>query len=227
MKTEKKIKNIFSSIANRYDRANSVLTFGMDSLWRKKVVVLSQVSKKSSVLDCATGTGRLAFEFLNHLGEQGRVVGIDFCEEMLKQIKKQDSRMTFQKADILNLPFSNRTFDVTSIAYGLRNLSDQEKGIKEMARVTRKFVMILETGVPTNVFLRPLIRLYTSLIVPLLGGLVTGNFSAYRYLNRSSKNFPSGQKMISLLKQTNCFKSVECFPLLGGASFIYKAQVHS
>ena len=227
MQTETKVKNIFSSIAHRYDLANSLLTFGMDSSWRKKVVRFSQVSKDSCVLDCATGTGKLAFEFLNHLGEQGKAVGVDFCEDMLNQIQKKDARVSFQKADILNLPFSDKTFDVTSIAYGLRNLSDMEKGIKEMARVTKKFLMILETGAPSNIFLRPLIRLYTSLVVPLLGGLVTGNFSAYRYLNSSSKNFPSDQEMILLLKQTNCFKNVECFPLLGGASFIYKAEVKS
>ena len=225
MSTENKVKSIFSSIAKRYDRANQFLTFGLDGSWRKKVVHLSQVSQEDSVLDCATGTGKLAFEFLSQLGERGRVVGVDFCKEMLGQIQKTDSRVQFQFADVLNLPFSDKEFNVVSIAYGLRNLSDKERGVREMARVSKKFVMILETGVPSNIFLRPLIRLHTSLLVPLIGGIVTKNFSAYRYLNSSSKNFPSGQKMISFLEETGCFKKVECFPLLGGASFIYKAEV--
>ena len=113
---ERKVQKMFSFIAGRYDLANRVLTLNLDSVWRKKLVRLSSLSPESFILDCATGTGRLAFDFLKKIGEKGRVIGVDFCEEMLNQIQVKDPRIQFQKANVLNLPFSRDTFDRTSIA---------------------------------------------------------------------------------------------------------------
>ncbi len=222
------VKTIFSSIANKYDLANSVLTFGLDDLWRKKLVHLSSPKKDAHILDCATGTGLLASAFLKVLGKDGRVDAIDFCTAMLEQVKFEDPRCYFTKADVMNLPFSNQTFDITAIAYGLRNLPDIEKGLKEMARVTKSngFLMVLETGEPSNPIMLPLLRLYFKWIVPLVGGWITGRSSAYKYLNQTSSNFPSGQKLINIFKSTGCFKNISCHSLMGGASFIYKAQVY-
>lgn len=227
MKKEQFVEKMFSSIAPRYDKANSILTFGLDSLWRKKLVRLSCISKDSRILDCATGTGKLAFCFSRNLSEKGRVDAIDFCSNMLEQIQTKDSKVHFQKADIMNLPFSSNTFHVTSIAYGLRNLSDIEKGVMEMARVTRPggFLMILETGSSFHPIMAPFLNFYFKKIVPCLGGWITGNPQAYKYLYESSFNFPSREELIDILKKTRCFKHISFFSLLGGASFIYKAEV--
>ena len=222
------INNIFSSIAKKYDLANSFLTFGLDNVWRKKLVRLSSPKTSARILDCATGTGLLSYAFLKLIGKEGRVDAVDFCEAMLKQIKFQDTRFHAVKADVMALPFSDQIFDITSIAYGLRNLPDIEKGLKEMARVTKSngYLMVLETGRPLNPLMLPFLRFYFKWIVPLVGGWITKNPSAYKYLNQTSSEFPSGQKLINIFKNTGCFKSISCYPLMGGASFIYKAQVY-
>lgn len=227
MKKPNSIHNMFASIASSYDVANSVLTFGLDSYWRKKLIRLSEVSPDAHVLDCATGTGKLAFEFLNSLNSKGRVVGIDFCQEMLDQIKDHPAQIQFQKADVLSLPFADQTFNITSIAYGLRNLSDYKKGLAEMARVTKSksYVMVLETGKPSASIIAPFLSLYMRVIIPILGGLISGNTSAYKYLHKSSLNFPSREKLIQIFQDTDCYNQVECFPLFFGASYIYRAQV--
>ena len=224
---ENKIKEIFSSIAKKYDFANRIFTLGLDQIWREKLVILSAVSKDTQVLDCATGTGPLAKAFLEQLGPHGRVVAVDFCDEMLKQVPFQDSRCIFQTENVLNLSFKNQIFDVTSIAYGLRNLSNMEKGLKEMARVTKSggYLMVLETGRPQSPIMKPLVSFYCQFIMPILGWLITGNLKAYKYLNSSSAVFPSGESMIQKFKSTGCFKNITYYPLMGGASFIYKAQV--
>lgn len=221
------VNNMFSSIAGKYDLANSFLTFGLDNVWRNKLVRLSSPKTSAHILDCASGTGRLAHAFLKKLGKDGQVSAVDFCADMLKQIKFKDPRFHFMQADIMSLPFSNQTFDITAIAYGLRNLPDIEKGLKEMARVTKNkgYLMVLETGRPSNLLMLPFLRLYFKWFVPLAGGWITKNPSAYKYLNQTSADFPSGQKLINIFKSTGCFKDISCYPLVGGASFIYKAQV--
>jgi len=227
-KQKKTVHDMFSSIAKRYDLANSWITFGLDNVWRKKLVYLSSPKKDVRILDCATGTGLLAYAFLKTIGKEGRVDAVDFCTAMLKQIKLKDPRFHFIKADVMTLPFSSQTFDITAIAYGLRNLPDTEKGLKEMARVTKPngYLMVLETGTPSNPIMFPLLRLYCKWIMPLVGGWITKNLSAYKYLNQTSSHFPSGKKLIDIFKSTGCFKEISCYPLMGGASFIYKAQVH-
>ena len=224
---EEKVKTIFSSIAKKYDRANTVFTLGMDQRWRRKLVKMSCVSKDAHVLDCASGTGAVAKKFLKVLGPQGKVIGVDFCKEMIEQVPFKDSRCSFQIEDILNLSFEDQSFDVVSIAYGLRNLSDTQKGLKEMARVTKNdgFVMILETGRPKNLLMKLFVDLYCWIIMPILGWITTGDLKAYQYLNRTSFSFPSGKQMVEKIKQTNCFGDVSYHSLMFGASFIYKAQV--
>ena len=226
IKKEKFVENLFSSIAPRYDLANSLMTFGLVEFWRKKLVRISCVSKNAKVLDCAAGTGKLALCFLKSLGEKGEVTGVDFCSRMLNQIKIKDPRMQFKKADVMDLPFPAHSFDIVSIAYGLRNLSDMEQGLKEMARVLKPqgLLMVLETGEASNPWLKPFFHFYFKKIVPFIGGWATGRKEAYQYLNESSLSFPSGKNLIEILKKTNCFDDAVCFPLMGGASFIYKAR---
>jgi len=226
-KQKQAVNNMFSSIAKKYDLANSWITFGLDSLWRKKLVQLSSPEQNARILDCATGTGLLAYAFLKTIGENGRVDAVDFCAAMLEQIKFKDPRFHCIKSDVMALPFSNQTFDITAIAYGLRNLPDTKKGLEEMARVTKSngHLMVLETGAPSNPIMLPFLYLYFKWMMPLVGGWITKNPSAYKYLNKTSFNFPSGQRLINIFKSAGCFKEISYYPLLGGASFIYKAQV--
>ena len=222
----KEIKKIFSSIARNYDRTNKAITLGMDTGWRKKLVKWSEAPKDGKILDCATGTGALAFEFQKQLGSEAQITAVDFCEEMLKQAKAQD-QICFQMADIHQLPFQDKTFDVCSIAYGLRNVEDPVKALVEMARVTKNggTVIILETGDRPIFLLYPLFYLYFRYIVPRIGGYLTGQKSAYEYLQNSSRRFPSRHFLLKLMEETNCFSKCEYKTLVFGASFIYKAQV--
>lgn len=226
-----KVKNIFRSIANRYDRANKAITFGMDSQWRANLVRWSAAPKNGKVLDCATGTGALAFTFAKHLSSDAQVVGIDFCSEMLQEAQKLGkniSQVRFQMADIHHIPFLDNMFDVSAMAYGLRNVEDPIKVLREMARVTKLggVVMILETGSPAF-FLYPFYYLYCRFIMPWIGGWVTGQRSAYNYLQQSSMCFPSRRSFLKLLDSTGCFDDCQYKTLFFGASFIYKARVKS
>ncbi|OFZ19556.1 MAG: ubiquinone biosynthesis protein UbiE [Bdellovibrionales bacterium RBG_16_40_8] len=222
------IKNLFGSISGTYDRANDVITLGLVRLWRKKLVQISGVKTGQSVLDCATGTGDLALEFKKVVGESGRVVGTDFCEEMLalapEKAKRQGLDVTFAVADVLALPYADKEFAVTSIAYGIRNVSDPILALREMARVTKSggAVMILETGESKTPVINKFINLYFSQVVPRLGGLVSGKRSAYNYLQNSSRTFPSGDEFLTLMRSTGAYSHCECHTLMGGASYIYK-----
>lgn len=196
----------------------------MDSLWRKKLVAWSTVPQNGKVLDCATGTGALALEF-SRLESTAQVTGVDFCEEMLKQVPNHDStRVKFLKADINALPFADQSFDVCAIAYGLRNTESLEKTLLEMGRVLKPGgkLMILETGNHPFFLLYPFFYIYFRWIMPCIGGLITGQKSAYKYLQKSSKNFPSRKELIEIIKNTGCFKHCEYKSLFFGASFIYK-----
>jgi demethylmenaquinone methyltransferase/2-methoxy-6-polyprenyl-1,4-benzoquinol methylase len=221
------IKNLFGSIAGTYDKANDAITFGMAHRWRESLVKMSGANAQSSVLDCATGTGDLAFDF-ERLGAQ-QVYGIDFTPQMIELAqKKNDSRkkqIQFAVGDVLHLEFADNTFDVTSIAYGIRNVADVKAAITEMARVTKSggSVMVLETGEIENPVMRWGIRFYFERLVPRIGGYISKRRDAYEYLQRSSGEFISGQKFSKLLLDLGLFSRVEHRSLMGGASFIYKA----
>lgn len=225
------IKNLFSSIASTYDKANDVITFGMAHDWRKQLVEWSGAKPGDNILDCATGTGDLALDFKKVVGNQGHVIGSDFCKEMLDlaptKAQQRNLNVQFEIADVMNLQYSTAQFDITSIAYGIRNVQDPIQGLKEMARVTRPggFVVILETGETRFPVLKSAIRLYFTHIVPRLGGWVSGRRQAYEYLNRSSQAFPSGASFCKLIESSGVFSNVEFKSILGGASFIYKARV--
>ena len=131
------VKSMFASVAQNYDRANSVLSMGIHHLWRSKLVKLVGARSGQSVLDCATGTGDLAIAFKQAVGPKGSVIGTDFCEEMLAhapgKAKALGLGIDFQLADVMNLPFAEGRFDISSISFGIRNVADPLKGLTEMA----------------------------------------------------------------------------------------------
>lgn len=221
------VHNIFSSIAPRYDVANDVISLGRSHAWRAECVRLSGAREGTSVLDVATGTGDFAIAFKKVVGA-GQVVGVDFCAEMLvpapSKAQSQGLDITFKQGDAMNLEFADASFDVVSIAYGLRNVSDAGGAIKEMSRVLKPTgkLMILETGRSEWPLFGAATEFYTSKIMPVLGGWLSGNRDAYRYLDSSSKEFPYGPKLVELLKQHGNFTTVTAHPLFGGVSYIYE-----
>jgi demethylmenaquinone methyltransferase/2-methoxy-6-polyprenyl-1,4-benzoquinol methylase len=225
------IKNLFQSIAHGYDRANDAMTGGMARLWRKKLVLWSDVRPGDKVLDCATGTGDLAIEFAKVVGPRGQVTGTDFCSGMLDHAPGKAMRagvkVRFEIADAMALPYKDRTFDIVTISYGIRNVADPVKAISEMARVTKSGgrVLILETGDQQNPVLKTAFSWYFRNVVPRIGGWITGKREAYEYLQKSSSQFPSEDRFLDLMRKTGRFRTFDYQSLVGGASFIYKGTV--
>ncbi len=221
------VEQMFAQIAQRYDRANAFITFGLHRYWRRRAVRLSRARPGMHVLDCATGTGDFALEYLNVIGRTGCVVAIDICEPMLDvfrtKVQGAHSNLTIESADMLALPYPDGTFDIVSCGYGVRNADDPLRALAEMRRVCKPNgrVVILETGAPRQSVLWHLHALYTRHIVPIIGALVTGHRSAYEYLPRTAAVFPSGDAFVQMMAQGNGFARIDTYPLLGGASYIY------
>ena len=211
---------MFASIAKRYDRANTILSVGVHHLWRRRAVRRAGVRRGKRVLDCATGTGNLAIAFRRAGAD---VVGVDFTPEMLELARAKGQSIRFELADVTSLPFSNDSFDVASIAFGIRNVADPKKAIQEMARVVRTGgrVVVLEFGQPRNRVARALYGSYRKYLLARVGGAVTGQRQAYEYLESSSAQFPSGFDFATLMHESAQFDEVRVEPLTFGIAWLY------
>ncbi len=222
---------MFASIARRYDKGNQVLSLGFHHAWRRTTVRESGAKPGDRVLDCATGTGDLAFEFQRAVGREGRVLGIDFCAEMLDvaRAKADEERLPtqFEEADALELPHADGSFDIASIAFGIRNVDDPARGVSEMARVVRPggSVAVLEFGQPGGALFGPFYRFYSAHVIPRIGGLLTGKRYAYEYFHRTSSEFPCGPAFVALMQNTDRFSSVRARRLQGGIAYVYVGTV--
>jgi demethylmenaquinone methyltransferase/2-methoxy-6-polyprenyl-1,4-benzoquinol methylase len=217
-----RVRQMFGSIASRYDLANHVLSAGFDFLWRKRAADLVEQWRPEAVLDLATGTGDLALVLQRRL-PQARVVGSDFSEEMLAIAQGKGVRETIL-GNAMALPFADASFDVVTIAFGLRNLPDWSGGLREMHRVLRPrgHLLVLEFSLPTQSLLRPCYRFYLHRIAPLIGHVLTKDRAAYDYLGQSIEEFPSGKRMLRLLEANN-FTNATAEPLTAGIVTIYTA----
>lgn len=221
---------MFAGIAGRYDAANEVLSFGVHRLWRAAAVRRSGAREGDRVLDCATGTGDLAFAFRRAVGPAGSVVGTDFCAPMLEVARRKAQArglaVRFEEADALALPFESGAFDVASIAFGIRNVDDPLACLREMARVVRPGgrVVVLEFGQPRGPF-GALYRLYSRTALPFVGKLVTGQGAAYQYLPRTAAAFPAGDRFLELMGRSGAFARSSAEPLTFGAAFVYVGEV--
>ena len=216
---------MFASIATRYDRANTVMSAGVHHWWRRQAVRRAGVRRGDAVLDCATGTGDLAIAFKRAAGAQGRVVGTDFTPEMIALARAKASNITFEIADVTALPYDDASFDVASIAFGIRNVADPVKGIAEMARVVRSGgrVVVVEFGKPVNRLIRWAYQKYCRIVLPRLGGAVTGERTAYEYLESSAARFPYGDDFVALMRRAADFASIDYEPLTFGVASLYRA----
>jgi demethylmenaquinone methyltransferase/2-methoxy-6-polyprenyl-1,4-benzoquinol methylase len=224
------VQKMFASIAPKYDTTNAVLSLGVHALWRRAAVRLSRVKPGDAVLDCATGTGDLALAFKRAVGPAGKVTGTDFCAEMLAPAPDKARRaglvIDFKVADAMDLPFETAAFDVASIAFGIRNVDDPVRCLKEMARVVKPGgrVVVLEFGQPTGVF-GALFRFYSRAVMPMVGGLITGNRAAYEYLPRTSAAFPAGDNFLALVDRSGAYSERSGTPLTFGTAWVYVGTV--
>jgi demethylmenaquinone methyltransferase / 2-methoxy-6-polyprenyl-1,4-benzoquinol methylase len=213
---------MFGRIAQRYDLANHLLSGGADFLWRRRAARTVDGWRPKHVLDLATGSGDLALALQRRLPE-ATIVAADFSPEMLSVAQRKGVRETVL-ADALHLPFPNESFDCVTVAFGLRNMTDWNLALREMARVLRSggHLLVLDFSMPVGT-LRPAYRFYLHRCLPLLASIVTGQKEAYDYLGGSIEKFPSGAGMIQLIAE-NGFALASAHPLTGGIATIYTAE---
>src|SRR5713226_6811796 len=176
---------MFDRIAHRYDLVNTVLSFGTDGGWRRRDARVTGLAPGGSALDVACGSGKLTAELARIAGPTGRVVGLDFSPEMLAVARLHHPEIEFTEGDALNLPFQEASFDAATIAFGLRNLADPVRGLREMARALKPGgrAVVLEFVKPPRGPVGSAYRVYLRTLLPALGGALSGEPSAYRYLS--------------------------------------------
>lgn len=213
---------MFGRIARRYDLANHLLSGGADYWWRQRAVKVVEAWQPRRVLDLATGSGDLALALQRRLPE-AVIIAADFSSEMLEMAQRKGVRQTVL-ADALSLPFETASFDCVTVAFGLRNMADWSRALREMSRVLRSsgYLLVLDFSLPEGP-LRPAYRFYLHRCLPPLASLVTGQQAAYNYLGGSIETFPSGDAMVQLIER-NGLAIASVRPLTGGIATIYTAQ---
>lgn len=213
---------MFGRIARRYDLANHLLSGGADFLWRRRAAKIVEQWRPKHVLDLATGSGDLALA-IQRLLPDAAVIAADFSPEMLSVANDKGVRETIL-ADAMNLPFESESFDALTVAFGLRNMSDWNLALREMARVLRSggHLLVLDFSLPVGP-LRPAYRFYLHRCLPVLASLVTGQKAAYDYLSGSIEKFPSGEEMIRLI-EANGFVAATAEPRTAGIATIYTGR---
>lgn len=194
-------------------------------------MALAGTAPGMAVCDCASGTGDLALEFKRAVGPDGRVVGTDFCKPMIAlaipKAERKNLVVRYVVADVLALPFTDDTFDISCIAFGIRNVDDPIRGLTEMARIVRSGgkVVVLEFGQPDGLLFGPLYRWYARHVMPTVGGWLSGRRSSYSYLSDSAAAFPAGKAFVELMQRTGSFRSIDAVPLTGKIAYVYVGEV--
>ena len=210
------VEATFSSVAPRYDLANHWLSGGIDFYWRNRLVKFAKERSPQDILDLATGSGDVLFALRNGLGNEVNLTGLDFCEPMLEQARRKrsvrglgETANQFLHGDCLALPFEDESFDLITIAFGLRNLADRAKGLQEMHRVLRPGgrLIILEFSQP-YLWFRPFYYLYLHGILPWVARWLTGDRDAYLYLGTSIAGFPDRAGLVTEVENSGFEKVV-------------------
>ena len=222
------VKQMFSGIASRYDFANRVLSLGLCVGWRNRLVDAVADLKPRIVADLATGSGDVAFALRRALPPETEIVGYDFCEPMLeigrRRAQDENVSLEFKPGDCMQLPIANGSCDVVTIAYGVRNFENRAQGLSELARITRSggTVLILEFSQP-QIWFRPFHFIHVRLLLPILAGVLTGDFGAYKYLGTSIAGFPNAEGLSAELKMAG-FNEIRVESLLFGTVALHRAK---
>jgi demethylmenaquinone methyltransferase/2-methoxy-6-polyprenyl-1,4-benzoquinol methylase len=225
---KEQVTNMFDTISKEYDSLNRIISFGIDVKWRKKVVDIVAKHHPETILDIATGTGDLAINLTKT--NASKIIGLDISEGMLnvgrKKIAKKKLETTIEMVigDSENLTFADNSFDAITVAFGIRNFENLEKGLSEILRVLKPngIFVILETSIPTKTPFKQGYKFYTKSILPIIGKLFSRDKLAYSYLCESASVFPYGEALNNILHKTG-FTSAKALPQTFGVATIYKA----
>jgi demethylmenaquinone methyltransferase/2-methoxy-6-polyprenyl-1,4-benzoquinol methylase len=228
-KQQTRIRTMFGNIARHYDLLNHLLSLNVDRYWRWRTTRLVPPAGAGPILDVCTGTGDLALAYDRAARGGVPIIGADFCLPMLLPARdktrrqRASERIGFVEADAQRLPFPENTFQLTSVAFGLRNVADTDRGLAEMVRVTRAGgrVAILEFSRPRHWLFGPLYRFYFRRVLPCVGQLVSrSRESAYRYLPASVLEFPDGEALAQKLR-AHGLRDVRWYPLTFGIATLH------
>jgi demethylmenaquinone methyltransferase/2-methoxy-6-polyprenyl-1,4-benzoquinol methylase len=225
-----RIREMFDSIAPRYDFLNRLLSLGIDRRWRRFAVGRIKYSENGRVLDVATGTGDVALEIAARTPETVGIVGVDFSREMVELGREKiarspySRRITLEVAPCEAIPFGEESFDSVTIAFGIRNVVDRLQGLKEMHRVLKPGgrVVVLEFSTPSSRLFKAVYCFYFLRVLPVIGGLFS-RFSAYKYLPDSVMEFPSREEFKGLMSAAG-FSSPHHFDLTFGIATVYVGE---
>ena len=223
----RRVREMFATIAARYDLLNHLLSGNIDKRWRRlvaKTLSATLTDPNAQVLDVACGTGDLSLTLCEN--GQAQIIGLDFCRPMLDiaraKATRSNSPVPFVEGDALALPFDDCSFEAATIAFGLRNLASVEAGFRELLRVLKPGgrLAVLEFSKPNTPLLRSLFKIYFTRLLPLFGGLISGSKSAYQYLPDSVARFPDQNELAAMMKDAG-FAEISFQNLTGGIAALH------
>lgn len=225
----KQVERMFDGIAHSYDLLNHTLSFGIDKRWRKAAIESLRPYTPQYILDVATGTGDFAI-LATKLLRPKSLLGVDISEGMMKvgeeKVKREQLQdiIQFQKEDCLNLSFDSNRFDAVTVAYGIRNFEDLDRGLKEMHRVLKPEgrIVIIELTSPNRFPMKQGFWLYSHILMPCIGKIISRDNKAYAYLPATMEAFPQGEVMQDILKKAG-FRDVKFKRFSFGLSTLYTA----
>lgn len=232
-KKEERVAEVFHSVADKYDLMNDVMSLGIHRLWKNTAMSLSGVKRGQQVLDLAGGTGDLTKRLSKKVGPEGRVVLSDINESMLEEGRKRlinegiVGNVEFKQINAEEIPFDDRTFDLVTIGFGLRNVTDKLKALKEMRRVLKPGgrLLVLEFSRPVLPGLGKLYDFYSFNIIPRMGELIANDGDSYRYLTESIRMHPGQEELKSMMLEAG-FDEVDYKNLTGGIVAIHRGFVY-
>lgn len=224
------VERMFDQIAHSYDFLNHTLSLGIDRSWRKAAIDSLKPYAPQRILDVATGTGDFALMAVDRLHPQS-LIGADLSEGMLSVGREKVERagksdiITLQKEDCMALSFEDNTFDAVTVAYGVRNFEDLDRGLREMLRVLKPGgrLVIIELTSPVRFPMKQLFWLYAHVLMPIVGKLVSRDSRAYSYLPATMEAFPQGEVMQGIIEKAG-FQSVKFRRFTFGLSTLYTAE---
>ncbi len=227
---KEQVEQMFDNIAPTYDRLNHILSFNIDKLWRRRVVRILRKSNPDMVMDMATGTGDLAIAMARRIKDV-RILGIDLSEEMLAVARQKiesegvSDRIEVKKGDAENLTFvDSETMDAATVAFGVRNFENLEKGLTEIYRTLRTGgkLIVLEFSIPRNPLVRWVYAQYSHRLLPRIGAMLSKDRQAYDYLPDSVEEFPSPERFAEILRDVG-FSDIKARSQSFGIAHIYEA----
>lgn len=226
---KEQVAKMFDNISHRYDFLNHFLSLGIDKGWRRKAINYLKPYQPKMLLDVATGTGDFAIQALDLSPE--KVIGVDISEGMLSMGRKKmterklDHKIELKSGDSENLPFGDNTFDAVTVAFGVRNFENLEKGLSEIKRVLKPGgrIVVLEFSKPTSFPFKQLYGFYFKNVLPRIGSWLSKDSAAYTYLPESVDAFPYGKDFLNVLTKLG-YAEVHARPLTFGISSIYTGK---